>query len=912
MTSSPFDNYQKRIFLCHGNTRDKYMLANGFPVNFDELLFLHLKERDYHPVLLYSHHGLYFYDVASRDWFLKAAPIATTPDPTQASPSNRVDEIHRLALSPDATPDPHEPANEALRGPQPKLVLGPGGLSFRNKTPTATGSASSISAPHSGRLLYKDVAKLSEIQSVLRRLMAETKHGAVVFDGDYLPDFSLDGASMQQFRGLLERDLRQLDVDNRMIVIFISGLTGTHLAENLSRNKPVLNFLYQLDAQGKPVGIASTIQLASPGCDEVAALIDYYRLQKNLQVEWASLKRHITILTGYLKSDAMGIDQLDLHLNNLCNQTSIQPILTTTQVQKITQQNLATKSASERLAEMVGMDELKQKLQSNINYYQSWHSSQKIRLAAESVTALDRLYHPPKQGPVESLHIALMGNPGTGKTTVAEIIGEIYRDAGVLETGHTVKVTRTDLVAGYIGQTAIKTREKIEQARGGVLFIDEAYSLVQDENDAFGREACTTLLEAMTALKSELMVIVAGYPAEIKQLIKSNPGFDSRFDTKITLPDLLPEQLMNVFLQQCIQHEPTIDLTSALKAALPDFFKELYTSRAEDFANARTVIDHIFRPMVKNLFHKPLDVLKPQADITHIPVSYQKLFSDAQQQKKPAPLVELNALIGLNGVKQQITKLIAELENDLARKQHGIAIQPLAPGHYLFSGNPGTGKTTVARLMARQFKHMGLLPSDKLIERSASDLIGQYVGSTENAVRTLLDEALGGVLFIDEAHQLANEQGYGQNALAPFTAFMETHKLNICIIFAGYGDGLKRLLRLDPGFNRRFTPIQFDDFTAAELTATFFHGAAESGYQVSPDIELRMQALFSWMYENKGEQFGNAGTTRQLLAMMKANLAQRMQKLAANGETPTPVQRNTLLMSDIPSNSECNHLLGAA
>jgi SpoVK/Ycf46/Vps4 family AAA+-type ATPase len=880
MTFSPFDNYQHRIFLCHGNTRDKYMLTNGFQVNFDELLFLHLKERGYHPVLLYSHHGLYFYDDVSRDWVIP--PPDAVPVTTHAS---QIKSTSRLAL-------------------------GPGGLSLRRKPPSATVPASENGATHSGRLLYPNLAKMSEIQGVLRRLMTEGKQGAVIFDGDHLPDFGVDGPATQQFRGILERDLRQLYVDNRLIVIFISGLTGEQLVEHLPRNKPVLNFLYQLDANGKPAGIASAIDLTSPGCDEVTALIDYYRLQKNLQVEWHNLQRHVTVLTGYLKSNAKGIKDLDFLLNNLCSSNSVKAVLTTEQVQKMTLQNLVVQSANERLLQMVGMDELKKEIKSNVDYFQRWQEAQRTRQSPTSATSLDRLYHPPRQGPDQFLHIALMGNPGTGKTTVAELIGEIYRDAGVLETGHTVKVTRTELVAGYVGQTAIKTREKIEQARGGVLFIDEAYSLAQNEQDPFGKEACTTLLEAMSDLKSELMVIVAGYPEEIKQLIDSNPGFESRFGAKLTLPDMLPEQLMAVFHQQCHQHSPPIDLAPNLTQALPDFFQELYNSREDDFANARTVIEHIFKPMVRKLFQDTTDDNNVPADLSHIPENYQKLFSDAQHQKAPAPLAELNELIGLSGVKQQIQALIAQLENDLARQQHGIVTEPLAPGHYLFAGNPGTGKTTVARLMARQFKQMGLLPKDKLTERSASDLIGQYVGSTENAVRELLNEALGGVLFIDEAHQLANDQGFGKNALAPFTAFMETHKHNICIIFAGYGDGLNLLLTIDPGFRRRFGRIQFDDFNAEELAATFFHFANKSGFQVSPDLQQSLQGLFTWMFEHKGEQFGNAGTAQQLLTMMKAKLAQRMQKLGANGETPTPEQRNTLLVSDIPPHNECRYLLG--
>jgi len=871
MIDSPFDNYQNRIFLCHGNTRDKYVLANGLQINFDQLLFLHLKERGYTKTLLYNHYGLYFYDEGSRDWFLN---IPSTD---------------------------HDPAIS-------QLTPGPGGLSLRKKKPVTNAN----SPPSSKKqLLYPNLTQLSEIQSALCRLINECKHGVIIFDGDHLVDFAHNGPSIEHFRGLLERDLRQLAIDNHLIVIFISGLKGSELADHLHNSKPVLNFLYQLDSDNKNTGIASSIAIGNPERDEITALIDYYRLRRNLKIEWAGLQQYIQILTGYLKTHQKGVNDLCRFFEQLCQSNKT---LNPEQLHKLTSQGIDNQPAKLRLANMVGMDELKKEVNTKINYFNNLKKSQAVLEPSTSLTALQRLYRPIQKGYFEEgLHIALMGNPGTGKTTVAKLVGEIYRDAGILETGHTVKVGKQDLVAGYVGQTAIKTRECIEQARGGVLFIDEAYGLAQGGSDDFGIEAITVLLEAMSDLRAELVVIVAGYPNEIQQLIDSNPGFESRFGAKINLPDMLPEQLLAVFIEEVTQSVIPITLSLELDQALPAFFDELYNNREdhEGFANARTVIEKVFKPMLMDLTSQSMDEGSLQADIQHIPEPFQCYLHNAQHQKELTPLTELNELVGLSGVKNQINGLIAQLENNQARQQGGTTVNQLSPGHYLFSGNPGTGKTTVARLMAKQFKRMGLLPKNKLTERSASDLIGQYVGSTENAVRELLNNSLGGVLFIDEAHQLAtNEQGYGSNALAPFIPFMTSRAHEICIIFAGYSSGLEKLFKMDVGLRRRTTTIAFDDFTAEELTATFFRFAKNSGYQVEDHIQPALQALFSWLVENKGEQFGNAGTAEQILNLMCARLASRMQTLTASDTEPSLSQRNTLLIADIPEHEKCRIFLG--
>ena len=196
-----------------------------------------------------------------------------------------------------------------------------------------------------------------------------------------------------------------------------------------------------------------------------------------------------------------------------------------------------------------------------------------------------------------SLHLVFTGNPGTGKTTVARIIGKLYKKIGVLSKGQLVEVDRSGLVAGYVGQTAIKTQEQIKKAMGGVLFIDEAYALAQ-KDDAFGQEAIDTILKAMEDNRKDLVVIVAGYTKPMEKFINSNPGLKSRFNKYIEFPDYKPEELLSIFEGMC--EKAQFILSDEAKDYLGQSFKELYARRKPDFANGRTVRNY-FEKALTNL-----------------------------------------------------------------------------------------------------------------------------------------------------------------------------------------------------------------------------------------------------------------------------------------------------------------------
>lgn len=255
-----------------------------------------------------------------------------------------------------------------------------------------------------------------------------------------------------------------------------------------------------------------------------------------------------------------------------------------------------TRTLDELLSELnglIGLDSVKSKVNDLIIY----QKVQKLRRGFNLPTTKS------------TLHLAFTGNPGTGKTTVARIVGRVYKKLGLLSKGHFIEVSRTDLIAGYQGQTALKVKSVIEKAKGGVLFIDEAYSITEnDNNDSYGRECLTELTKALEDYREDLVVIVAGYKEPMKKFFESNPGLNSRFNTLIEFPDYNAEELEKMLISMCNNNDYVIDDNAF--TIIREFLKEKVSKKDINFANGR-LIRNLYDDLVMNHARRVINIKNP-------------------------------------------------------------------------------------------------------------------------------------------------------------------------------------------------------------------------------------------------------------------------------------------------------------
>jgi hypothetical protein len=257
------------------------------------------------------------------------------------------------------------------------------------------------------------------------------------------------------------------------------------------------------------------------------------------------------------------------------------------------QEDISLEELMDQLNKLIGLDIVKREVGNLVNLIRvrNMRTSQGLSVAPMS------------------FHLIFTGNPGTGKTTVARLLSNIYRELGLLQEGQLTEVDRSGLVAAYMGQTSLKVKDVVDKALGGVLFIDEAYSLVSGRHETdYGKEAIDTLLKLMEDNRHNLIVIAAGYPAPMEDFLESNPGVRSRFNKYIQFEDYSPDELYDIFVSMC--HQSEYVLTNSAASCTKSLFTNLHNQKDETFGNARTV-RNVFEQTISNQANRIISMQNP-------------------------------------------------------------------------------------------------------------------------------------------------------------------------------------------------------------------------------------------------------------------------------------------------------------
>jgi SpoVK/Ycf46/Vps4 family AAA+-type ATPase len=503
--------------------------------------------------------------------------------------------------------------------------------------------------------------------------------------------------------------------------------------------------------------------------------------------------------------------------------------------------------------------------------------------------------------PPMARHLVFAGPPGTGKTTVARLYGKILAALGVLRSGQVVEVARADLVAQYIGATALKTTEKFDEAAGGLLFIDEAYTLSSGSSGTgpdFGREAIDTLVKLMEDRRDDVVVIVAGYSHEMRSFIGTNPGLSSRFSRTVEFENYDPAELVQIM--ELICQSQSYVLEHDTRAALEAYFQRI--PRDGSFGNGRAV-RKLFEEMVGRQAGRLAAM--PDATVADLTTFLPEDLGLAgpygsaartDQQLVDTLLGQLYGMIGLAQVKQEVASQVDLIASARQREERGLPVPPMSR-HLIFAGAPGTGKTTVARLYKEILTALGVLPGGPLVEVARADLVGEYIGQTAQRTREAFNRAKGGVLFIDEAYTLTprgtSANDFGTEAIDTLVKLMEDHRDEVVVIAAGYTQEMAGFLATNPGLSSRFSRVvMFENYNADELVTIFCQLAAASGYECREETLAIARAHFDLVPRDRS--FGNGRYARKVLEEIIARQAGRLRVMAA----PTENDLRTLTADD--------------
>lgn len=643
----------------------------------------------------------------------------------------------------------------------------------------------------------------------------------VVFTCDY-NDINLDEVFGRDLINKIDKVLYTKDLDEKERNIVVKRRiieTINHIKEELDLD--IMIDLNKDDVNKEYFGICKYLQ-------------ESYKKDSNFGIsEYVKYKLNNPLRNLVIKEEIKSNSRLFIYVENdeiYCKINS--------KVYKLNEYTTPTlEEARYKLNSIIGIKELKEFIYNVQNNYKVQNIRERLGLTTSKI----------------SMNMIFAGNAGTGKTNAARITFEYLNALGLLSRGVFKEVSKADFVSENINETAKKTMEVVNSAIGGVLFIDEAYSLCESEEDKVGKEIVDVLLKGIEDNRDDLIVILAGYENDMEKFLSINPGLKSRFPNIIHFEDYTPYEMYAIALN--IAKSKGYKIADNVEDDLIDLFAKNQISGKNDLGNARFV-RNIIENAIMDASRKYLQDKQKKIDLLEAHNFNFKVKAKFNLEER------LNDIIGLEEVKNLLRsqyKLIVAQEK---RKSVGVETKIEQNLNMVFAGNPGTGKTSIARLVAEMLNSMGLLKIGQLVETDRSNFVSEIPGQTSKKTEQTFKEAIGGILFIDEAYTLAYDP-LGREAIETLLKLIEDYSKDVIVILAGYEKEMEDFFDVNIGLRSRF-PLwtNFEDYKPEELSEMAIKLLESKGFKLSKNGYTSLKKSFVDIYENADMQSGNGRLVR--------------------------------------------------
>lgn len=893
-----------KVFLIYGHLDDMFISHNLQKDNFRFFLNSHLKNLGYEQVVFYSgakNVGKFVLDDESAIYAINKNKGRRVDNGTNnANTTKSQPEKKKRIMNPTA----RKKAEQEAKTSDTSNKLADKTTDKPTETPQE-------------KLIYSQ-PKITPVEFLedAKKIMADnSRKSAIVFT--FFQDFFTDSsAPLQPYYELVSYlwdEYHSMHNDN--ICIFLAPqMTNCDLNKMFERMEHGSVLKNRFFNENGTANRGSTIEIGLPGLDEIGYMLEYLRIigdgGKKIKFKQKDKKRLCSVLM-YLSREAESDEHKSGYLHAVYKLIARYMHSVKAQNVEITEdilkhlyskyRKVVNTDPLEKLHNTKGWESVAKRVEDILKDYRmkkQWAERTQISpgIMTDNIRTNERLENKDNDSgyryPVP--HFILKGNPGVGKTTIARLIGQIFYNEGILERGNTVETNRAGLVGQYVGETAIKTTECVRSAIEGVLFIDDAYSLIEKgDSNNYAKESIDTLVPILTNSEEyRFCLIMAGYPDKMDELLEMNAGLRSRFSKAniITIEDYKPELLKTIFINECQKdgyqfiENPTLDLNL--------FFENLYNQRNRaDFGNARDIVALANEVKLQCGLRDDLNKIITKED-----------FGDSQKYfvKRGVSSIDeiygmIDKYVGMDFVKRLFQKVQLEVLDTRDCLERGIKPEEYAD-HFIFAGNPGTGKTTVGKMLGSFYSMLGVLGGAETLFVDASDLIGTHVGESKEKTIEIMQKAINHnqLLFIDEAYQIS-ESAYGNEIIGAMMSRMTENAKDFKIVFAMYSDKVENFMKMNSGLSRRLRIVDFPDYTPPQLLEIFDRTIAGSGCTITDEARERVKLVLTHLYNVRTSHFGNAGEVKKLVREMKDH-----RLLRTFNATGSDVDKYQYVLSDIP------------